>query len=92
MAAHGARRLQQMNANLSHILGIELLCAAQGIEFRQPLKTSPALQAVMRTVRQQVATLIDDRILSPDIETASNLIASGALTDSAQQILPQLDN
>ena len=33
MAAHGARRLMRMNANLSNILGIELLCGCQGIEF-----------------------------------------------------------
>jgi histidine ammonia-lyase len=40
MAAHGARRLGRMNANLSVILGVEALCAAQGIDFRAPLTTS----------------------------------------------------
>ncbi|MCB2144611.1 MAG: aromatic amino acid lyase, partial [Rhodobacteraceae bacterium] len=43
MAAHGARRLTRMVANLDRILGVELLCAAQGIEFRAPLKTSAPL-------------------------------------------------
>ena len=42
MAAHGARRLRRMVANLTRILGVELLCAAQGIGFRAPLKTSVA--------------------------------------------------
>jgi len=47
MAAHAARRLMQMNANLSNILGVELLCAAQGVEFRTPLKTSAKLRSVI---------------------------------------------
>jgi histidine ammonia-lyase len=42
MAAHGARRLMRMTPNLASILGVELLCASQGIECRAPLKTSPA--------------------------------------------------
>ena len=45
MAAHGAYRLFKMNKNLSSIFGIELLCASQGIDAREPLKTSPALAA-----------------------------------------------
>ncbi len=64
MAAHGARRLGRMNANLSLILGIEFLCAAQGIEFRAPLQTSETLQRVMRAIRQSVPTLQEDRYLS----------------------------
>ncbi len=45
MAAHGARRLARMVENLNVILGVEALCAAQGIEFRAPLATAPRLQA-----------------------------------------------
>ena len=47
MAAHGAYRLARMNRNLNAILGVELLAACQGIEFRAPLLTSPRLQAVL---------------------------------------------
>ena len=47
MAAHAARRLVRMNNNLNVILGVELICAAQGIGFRAPLSTSPMLQAVI---------------------------------------------
>ena len=45
MAAHGARRLRRMSANLAHIVGIEAICAATGIEARAPLSTSAPLQA-----------------------------------------------
>lgn len=81
MAAHGARRLRKMNANLNVILGVELMCAAQGIEFRAPLKTSPALQRAMQRIRADVPAVVEDRLLSPDIEAAAGLIAVGALID-----------
>jgi histidine ammonia-lyase len=54
MAAHGARRLMRMTPNLASILGVELLCASQGIECRAPLKTSPALQKVLARLREDV--------------------------------------
>ncbi|MBC7477015.1 MAG: histidine ammonia-lyase, partial [Pseudorhodobacter sp.] len=47
MAAHGARRLGKMVENLNFILGVEAICAAQGVEFRAPLVSSLPLQAVL---------------------------------------------
>ena len=90
MAAHGARRLMRMVANLNVILGVEAMCAGQGVEFRAPLVTSAPLQAVLARLRQDVATLGDDRYLAPDIAAAAELIASGALTDAAGIPLPKL--
>ncbi len=79
MAAHAACRLQRMNRNLAGILGVELLCAAQGIEFRAPLTTSPLLQQVIERLREHVPRLQEDRYLAGDIASASELIATGAL-------------
>lgn len=90
MAAHGARRLSRMNANLSRILGVEALCAAQGIEFRAPLKTSTPLQRSIARIRADVATLGDDRYLAPDLESAARLVASGDLAQAASIPLPTL--
>ncbi|NBE08924.1 histidine ammonia-lyase [Paragemmobacter ruber] len=90
MAAHGARRLCQMNANLARILGVEALCAAQGIEFRAPLQTSVALQATVARLRRDVATLGEDRYLAPDLETAARLVANGDLAQAAGLPLPTL--
>jgi histidine ammonia-lyase len=83
MAAHGARRLGRMNTNLSVILGVEALCAAQGVGFRAPLETSPALQAVMAAIRAVSPALEADRYLAPDIDAASALIRSGTLIAAA---------
>ena len=84
MATHGARRLAQMTRNLAGIVGVELLCAARGIEFREPLKTSVRLQAAVNRLREQVSALNEDRLLAPDIKAAAELVAADALADAAQ--------
>jgi histidine ammonia-lyase len=52
MATFAARRLQPMLRNTEYIVAIELLAAAQGIEFLRPLKSSAALEGVLRLVRK----------------------------------------
>jgi histidine ammonia-lyase len=83
MAAHGARRLMDMNDNLAAILGIELLVAVQGCDFHRPLASSAALEAVRRLLRRDVAHLDQDRLMAPDIQAATALVASGAILDAA---------
>lgn len=73
-----------MNENLNVILGIELMCAVQGIEFRAPLKTSPTLQAVIAITRTVIAPLEQDRYLAPDIDIAAGLILGGNLLDAVE--------
>ena len=90
MAAHGARRLMRMIDNLNVILGVEAICAAQGIDFRAPLLTSAPLQRVVSRLRARVETLADDRYLAPDLAAAADLIATGALTHAAGIPLPNL--
>ena len=84
MAAHGARRLVRMNANLTAILGIEALAAAQGVEFRAPLKTSARLQRVLAAIRAQIPALGADRYLAPDIERAAKMVGDGDLSAAAE--------
>jgi len=83
MACHAARRLGEMNENLAAILGIEALSAAQGIEYRAPIETSPALHSVIGRIREVSATLSEDRDVSGDIAAASALMADGPLAQSA---------
>ncbi|MDQ1901877.1 histidine ammonia-lyase [Paracoccus sp. WLY502] len=83
MAAHGARRLGRMNANLSVILGVEAICAAQGIDFRAPLQTSARLRAVMDALRAKVPAIAEDRYLAPDLEAAAAMVRDGTLIRAA---------
>jgi len=90
MAAHGAFRLQRMLSNLHGILGVELLCSAQGIEFRAPLRTSTPLAACLHHLRQSVAPLVEDRFLAPDIIAATRIITAGDLAKVSQTPMPDL--
>ncbi len=83
MAAHGARRLAEMNRNLAQILGIELLVAAQGIGLRAPLATSPVLQSVIALLRRQVPALGPDRYMADDLRLAADLVDAGAVAEAA---------
>ncbi|MGY6534166.1 MAG: histidine ammonia-lyase [Pararhodobacter sp.] len=88
MAAHGARRLHRMTANLAPILGVEALCAAQGITFRAPLATSPRLQAALSTLHAASPPLQTDRYLAPDIRAAAALTLAGQLGANTNLDLP----
>ncbi len=90
MAAHGAVRLGKMVQNLNVILGVEAICAAQGVDFRAPLQTSTPLRAVVARLRIEVATMGDDRYMAPDLAAAANLIATGALAQASALTLPTL--
>ncbi len=79
MATFAARRLQPMIDNVAHILGIELLAAAQGVDFLRPLQSSPALEQVHGLLRAQCPSMMQDRYLAPDIEAATALVRGGAL-------------
>ncbi|MHA7826297.1 MAG: histidine ammonia-lyase [Roseovarius sp.] len=83
MAAHAARRLARMNANLNTILGVEAICGAQGIGFRAPLKTSAPLQKVIARLREAIPALEADRYLAPDLQEAAALIREGDLVVAA---------
>ena len=80
MATFAARRLQAMISNTAHILGIELLAAAQGIEFLRPMTSSDALEQAHALLRAQVPALSQDRYLAPDIEHATRLVRNGDLS------------
>jgi histidine ammonia-lyase len=74
MAAHGARRLLAMAANLSHVIGIEYLAAAQGCDFHAPLASSEALEAARALLRGEVPHLEEDRHFAPDMAVATDLL------------------
>ena len=77
MATFAARRLLEMAENTAVILGIELLAACQGIDFRRPLKTSHLLEEAHQMLRQRIPHLDQDRPLAPDIEDAAEMIRRG---------------
>ncbi|WP_417233090.1 histidine ammonia-lyase [Brevundimonas sp.] len=88
MATHGARRLLDMAENSAAVVGIELLAAAQGIEFRRPLTSSPELEKVFAIVREAAAAYGSDHYFAPDIARATDGVRAGRYRDFAVGLLP----
>ncbi len=92
MACHAARRLDSMNHNLASIVAIELLTSTQGIEFRAPIETSPALVKVMQAIRKRVSRLENDRYLADDIAAIKNMVMTREIVSALEDnnLLPSL--
>ena len=80
MGMTGALKLRQITHNLELILAIEMMCAAQGLDYRAPLKPSPAVSRAHATIRGVVPHLDEDRIPAPDIQAIANLLREGKVT------------
>ncbi len=88
MATHGARRLLDMAENTATVVAIELLAAAQGIEFHRPLTSSPDLERVFGTVREAAAAYGSDHYFAPDIARATDGVRAGRYRGFASDLLP----
>ncbi len=90
MATYAARRLHTMLDNVSDIVAIELLAAAQGIEFHRPQKSSAAIEEVIAELRAISPTYDQDRSLSSDIRRVAATIDDGNYCSYASSVLPSL--
>ena len=90
MATFAARRLDDMAHNTAVIVAIELLAAAQGIDFHRPLRSSPHLEHVHALLREKVAFFEADRFLAPDIEAARLMVLDGALSSACAGVFSTL--
>jgi histidine ammonia-lyase len=79
-----------MLRNTAYIIGIELLAAAQGIEFLRPLKSSTALEGVLALVRETSAPMMSDRSLAPDMEAMHGLVIAGDIGRAGEPTIPEL--
>jgi histidine ammonia-lyase len=78
MGMTGALKLRQIVEHAERIVAIELMCAAQALEFRRPLKSSARLEGVLAAVRKVVPRLEQDRVLAGDIDALAAAVRTGA--------------
>jgi histidine ammonia-lyase len=88
MATHGARRLLDMAENAATVVAIELLAAAQGLEFHRPLTSSKDLERVYALVREAAAPYASDHYFAPDIARATDGVRAGRYRPFALDLLP----
>jgi len=91
MATFAARRLGDMADNTAGIVAIELLAAAQGIDFRRPLRSSPLLEEAHVIVRGVAPHLDGDRYLALDIEAVTPLVRDGIFQRFCPGLRPEDD-
>merc|ERR1711907_669161 len=91
MGAWAARKCMQVVRNVENVLGIELLCACQALEFLRPKKSTAPLEKVYAAVRTVVEPWDTDRFMSPDIEAACALAKSGELVDLVREHWREFD-
>jgi histidine ammonia-lyase len=90
MATFAGRRLHDMLQNTAEIVAIELLAAAQGIEFHRPGRTSPPLERSIASIREVSRSYSDDRALSRDVARVARMIDAGDFCEHAASVLPSL--
>jgi histidine ammonia-lyase len=85
MGSIAARKATEILRNVERIVAIELLCAAQGVEFRGPEKLGQGTGVAYPLIRGRVPTLREDRVMSKDIEVVTELIRSGELVEAVEE-------
>ena len=78
MGMWSALKFKRVVWNAAQVVAIELVCAAQAIEFHRPLKSGRGVEAGLKILRSQVKASRRDEILSGKLETAREMILSGA--------------
>ena len=88
MATFAARRLTEMAHNTASIVAIELMVAAQGIDFHRPLQSSLQLEKAHQMIRNRVAFYEEDRYFAPDIEVLKQMVFACEFVPFCEKILP----
>ncbi len=90
MGMTSARKAREILFNTINVLAIELMCAAQAIEFQGEEGLSPATAAVYKKIREKVKALEQDRILYPDIDECAQMIWDGSILKAAEEVIGEL--
>lgn len=85
MGVTAARHADRVVANTAKVIGIELLCAAQGLDLGAKLRPGVGVAAARRALRRRVPGLDGDRFLAPDLVEAERLVADGALVAAVEK-------
>ncbi|HUG11385.1 MAG TPA: histidine ammonia-lyase [Opitutaceae bacterium] len=84
MGAIAATKLRQVVQNTETVLAIELLCAAQAMDFMRPLCSGPMTEAAHAAIRARIPFADSDRLFHNDIQAALELVQSGAVVTAAE--------
>jgi histidine ammonia-lyase len=90
MGTIAARQAERAVGNLENVIAIELLAAAQALDFRAPLRSGRGTAIAHRVIRERVAHLDEDRVMSGDIAAVREIVVNGALVNAVEADLGSL--
>ncbi len=90
MGAHAARKAARIVDHLATVLAIEVLCAAQALDFLLPLEAGRGVERARRAVRRKIPRMERDRVLADDIAAARRLVDEDTLRRAAEQAVGAL--
>ncbi|MCJ7726142.1 MAG: histidine ammonia-lyase [Acidimicrobiia bacterium] len=90
MGFGAGRKLWDVLENTARVLAIELVCAAQAVDFRAPARPAAATAAIHEAIREKVPHLDADRVLSTEIEVVAGMVRDGSLVAVAEGIAGEL--
>jgi histidine ammonia-lyase len=85
MGMAAARKARRAVASLERVLATELMCAAEGIEYRRPMRAGRGVEAAHERLRAHVPRLTEDRPLGPDLDRITELVRSGTFHEIAEE-------
>lgn len=86
MGSIGARKALKVVENTEKILGVELMCAAQALDFHQPLKSGKMMSAIHTHVRSKIDHIEEDQIMYGIMEKSIEMVRSGELKKLGKRI------
>lgn len=90
MGTTSARQCAMILENATWVVAIELLNAAQALDFHHPLRPGAGVGAASDAIRRVVPTLESDRMLTPDLEAVRRIMLDGSLTASVERAVGSL--
>jgi histidine ammonia-lyase len=90
MGPTSIRKFNEVIKNMHNILGIEMMCAAQAMDFRTPQKPGAGCKAAYDVIRKYVTRLEDDRVLYPDVIKCGELVGSGEIVDAVESVIGEI--
>ena len=93
MGANAARKCREILHNAEYVISVELLCAAQAMDFvtsDKPFRAGEGTREAYRTIRERIPYLDRDRIISEDMEAMISLLRSGEVIRRVEEVVGEL--
>lgn len=91
MGVTAARHARDIALNTAKVIGIELICGAQGLSFDHDLEAGLGVEAAFAAIREKIPALEGDRFLAPDLRAAEQLVTSGRIVEAVEAVVGPLD-